>query len=75
MRGYTVPAFSFEKLSPPVNPEPVRVVGVAQHRGSQPLSGQPRGILLQILDRLTEGRLRRTGRDNSSETRSGSKTG
>ena len=69
-----MPAFSFEKLSPPVNPEPVRAVGVAQHRSSQPHNTQPRGILLQILDRLTERRLRRTGQDNSSEARSGTKT-
>lgn len=67
-----MPAFSFEKLSPPVNSEPVRAVGVAPHRSSQPRSSQPRSILLQILDRLTEGRLRR--RDNSSDARSGSKT-
>lgn len=52
-----MPAFSFEKLSPPVNPEPVQVVSVRQHRG----------IIVQMLDRLTEARMRRTSRDISQD--------
>jgi hypothetical protein len=50
-----MPAFSFEKLAPPVNHEPVAVAAVKQ----------PRGIIVQMLDRLTEARLRRVDKEIS----------
>jgi hypothetical protein len=59
-----MPAFSFEKLSPPVHPEPVQVGVVRPQR-----TIQSRSILLQMLDRLTESRLRRTDRDISQDQR------
>ncbi|MEW6644006.1 MAG: hypothetical protein AB1586_26090 [Pseudomonadota bacterium] len=53
-----MPAFSFEKISPPVQRDPVPVSG--------PVAPKPaRGLIVQMLDRLTEARLRRTGADLS----------
>jgi hypothetical protein len=51
-----MPAFSFEKLPAPDRPEPVP--------SSSPVADSKphRGIIVQMLDRLTEARLRRTGR-------------
>jgi hypothetical protein len=49
--GEVMPAFSFEKISPPVR------------RGQQPPSPSPvkqRGILHQIVDRFAEARARRS---------------
>jgi hypothetical protein len=48
-RGYTVPAFTFEKISPPVRRGPV-----------PPIAKQQRGVIVQILDRFVEVRVRRT---------------
>ncbi len=44
-----MPAFMFEKISPPV------------HQGSIPAVTikEPRGVIVQMLDRLTENRLQR----------------
>jgi hypothetical protein len=52
-----MPAFSFEKLSPPLRRETVPVTAAKPHRG----------LIVQMLDRLTEARLRRTERDISAE--------
>ena len=43
-----MPAFTFEKISPPVRREPVPVV-----------MKKRRGIIIQILDRLVEARIQR----------------
>jgi hypothetical protein len=48
-RGYTVPAFTFEKISPPVRRGPV-----------PPIAKKQRGVIVQILDRFVEVRVRRT---------------
>ena len=44
-----MPVFTFEKISPPM------------HRGpaSSPAAEKPRGVLVQILDRLVEPRVKR----------------
>jgi len=48
-RGYTMPAFTFEKISPPANRTAVTPVA----------NKKQRGVLVQVLDRLAEARLRR----------------
>ncbi|MBR1218358.1 hypothetical protein JQ557_10185 [Bradyrhizobium sp. U87765 SZCCT0131] len=60
-----MPAFSFEKISPPVRREAVPVsVPVA--------SPKPvRGLIVQMLDRLTEARLRRSGVTAATPTSDG----
>jgi hypothetical protein len=54
-----MPAFSFEKLPPPVALEsiPIVTVSVRQHRG----------IIVQMLDRLTEARMRRSAKTMMSD--------
>src|SRR5206468_12932734 len=49
-RGYTMPAFTFEKISPPENRGPVPPVA----------NKKQRGVIVQILDRLVEARVKRT---------------
>src|SRR5436309_16050912 len=49
-RGYTMPAFTFEKISPPTNRSPVPPVA----------NKKQRGVIVQILDRLVEARVKRT---------------
>lgn len=46
-----MPAFSFERLSPPRQRGPVPVAEKKQ-----------RGVIVQLLDRLTEARLKRSAR-------------
>ena len=49
-----MPAFSFEKISPPAPRDPIQpLVGIAPVR-------KPRGVIVQIMDRFVEARLRRT---------------
>jgi hypothetical protein len=48
-RGYTMPAFTFEKIPPPV-----------QHGPIPPIVKKPRGVIVQILGRLVEARAKRT---------------
>jgi hypothetical protein len=48
MRGYTMPAFSFEKLSPPMRRGPIPAIVKKQ-----------RGVIVQILDRFVEARVKR----------------
>jgi hypothetical protein len=48
-RGYTMPAFSFEKISPP-----------ARRVASAPVANKKqRGMIVQMLDRLVEARAKR----------------
>src|SRR6476620_1450069 len=47
-RGYTVPAFTFEKISPPVRRGPIA-----------PVETKQRGVIVQILDRFVEARVKR----------------
>ena len=47
-RGTTMPAFIFEKISPPVRRGPL-----------PPIAKKQRGVIVQILDRFVEARLRR----------------
>jgi hypothetical protein len=49
-RGYTMPAFTFEKLSPPVRREPVAPIA----------NKKQRGVIVQMLDRFVEARVKRT---------------
>jgi hypothetical protein len=50
MRGYTMPAFTFEKISPPVDRVPVTPIA----------NKKQRGVIVQILDRFAEARVKRT---------------
>jgi hypothetical protein len=47
-RGYTVPVFTFEKISPPVRRGPIA-----------PIETKQRGVIVQILDRFVEARVKR----------------
>jgi hypothetical protein len=49
MRGYTMPAFTFEKLSPP-----------AADNAAPAVEQKPRGRVVQMLDRFVERRIQRT---------------
>ena len=54
-RGCTMPAFTFEKISPPqpVNRSPIPPVA----------NKKQRGVMIQILDRFVEARVKRTLRE------------
>jgi hypothetical protein len=47
-----MPAFTFEKISPPVRRGPL-----------PPIAKKQRGVIVQILDRLVEKRVKRTLRE------------
>jgi hypothetical protein len=47
-----MPAFTFEKISPPVRRGPV-----------PPIAKKQRGVIIQILDRFVEARVKRTMRE------------
>ncbi|QWG14473.1 hypothetical protein KMZ29_07335 [Bradyrhizobium sediminis] len=47
-----MPAFTFEKISPPVRRGPIPSIEKKQ-----------RGVIVQILDRFVEARVKRTSRD------------
>ena len=51
-REHTMPAFSFEKISPPVRRGPI-----------PPIAKKQRGVIVQILDRLVEARAKRSQRE------------
>jgi hypothetical protein len=51
-RGYTMPVFSFEKISPPVRRGPI-----------PPIAKKHRGVIVQILDRFVEARVKRGQRE------------
>src|SRR5947208_1047712 len=48
-RGYTMPAFTFEKISPPADRGPVPPVA----------NKKQRGVIVQMLDRFVEARVKR----------------
>lgn len=50
-----MPAFSFEKISPPVRRGPLAPVATKQ-----------RGVIVQILDRFVEARVKRSLREEKS---------
>jgi hypothetical protein len=50
-RGYTMPAFSFEKISPPIRRGPIA-----------PIAKKQRGVIVQILGRFVEARVKRSVR-------------
>ncbi|WP_024508332.1 hypothetical protein [Bradyrhizobium sp. ARR65] len=56
-----MPAFSFEKISPPVRRNPITQADAGEKR--------PRGLIVQLLDRLSEARVRRSLRKQSFDTR------
>jgi hypothetical protein len=47
-----MPAFTFEKISPPVSHGP--------HGPVEPIAKKQRGVIVQIMDRLVEARVKRT---------------
>jgi hypothetical protein len=57
-RGYTMPAFTFEKISPPVR-------GPVAPASTSPTEQRQRGIIVQVLGRFVEARVNRTERVES----------
>jgi hypothetical protein len=53
-----MPAFTFEKISPPVASVP-----------NTPVEKKPRGVIVQILDRFTEGRSKRIPKSERSASK------
>jgi hypothetical protein len=56
-RGYTMPAFTFEKISPPIRRGPI-----------PPIVKKQRGVIVQILDRFVEARVRKSLREDRGAT-------
>ena len=56
-RGYTVPVFTFEKISPPIRRGPI-----------PPIAKKQRGVIVKILDRFAEARVKRTLREDKGVT-------
>ena len=52
-----MPAFSFEKISPPVRRDPIEEAD----------EKKPRGLIVQLLDRLSEARAKRSLRKRRSD--------
>ena len=52
-----MPAFTFEKISPPVRRGPIA-----------PVEQKQRGVIVQMLDRLVEARARRATGQDKAET-------
>jgi hypothetical protein len=52
-----MPAFTFEKLSPPLRRGPI-----------PPIAKKQRGVIVQILDRFVEARLKRSMREEKGVT-------
>src|SRR6266436_6388535 len=50
-RGYTMPVFTFEKISPPIRRGPL-----------PPIAKKQRGVIVKILDRFVEARVKRDSR-------------
>jgi hypothetical protein len=59
-RGYTMPAFTFEKISPPIRRGPI-----------PPIVKKQRGVIVQILDRFVEARVRKSLREDRGATARG----
>jgi hypothetical protein len=57
-RGTTMPVFTFEKISPPVRRGPIA-----------PVVKKQRGVIIQILDRFVEARVKRTLRGEKGVVR------
>jgi hypothetical protein len=55
-----MPAFSFEKISPPVRRGPIPSIAKKQ-----------RGVIVQILDRFVEARVKRTLREGTKREEKG----
>jgi hypothetical protein len=53
-----MPVFSFEKISPPVAGDPIPPLA-----SISPIVRKPRGVIVQIMDRFVEARLRLTLRE------------
>jgi len=53
-----MPAFTFEKISPPVRRGPL-----------PPIVKKQRGVIVQILDRFVEARVKRTLREEKAASR------
>jgi len=51
-----MPAFTFEKISPPVRRGPIA-----------PIAKKQRGVIVQILDRFVEARVKRTLREEEEK--------
>jgi hypothetical protein len=51
-RGHTMPAFTFEKIPPPIRRGPV-----------PPIAKKQRGVIVQILDRFVEARVKKSSRE------------
>jgi hypothetical protein len=57
-RGYTMPAFTFEKISPPADRGPAPPVA----------NKKQRGVIVQMLDRFAEARVKRTLKEEKGVT-------
>ena len=57
LNGHTMPAFSFEKISPPVRRAPV----IPQPK---PSAKARRGAILRMIDRFVETRIKRASRED-----------
>ena len=55
-----MPAFTFEKISPPVRRGPI-----------PPIAKKQRGVIVQILDRFVEARVKRTLREATKREEKG----
>jgi hypothetical protein len=53
-----MPAFTFEKISPPIRRGPI-----------PPVAQRQRGVIVQILDRFVEARVKRSRRDKDLTAR------
>lgn len=53
-----MPAFTFEKIEPPVSPGPV-----------SPAAKEPRSVVVRILDRLAETRIKRRLDEEGADAR------
>jgi hypothetical protein len=56
VEGLTMPVFTFEKITPPLRVPP-------------PAPEKPRGVIVQILDRFVEARVKRTVIDEKASNR------
>jgi hypothetical protein len=55
VEGLTMPVFTFEKIAPPLRVPP-----------SAPAPEKPRSVIVQILDRFVEARVKRTVMDEKA---------
>jgi hypothetical protein len=63
--GILMPAFSFEKLSPPpsvaaATSTPNKPDRISDRKTSETADKKPRGVIVQVLDRIAEARARRS---------------